>query len=376
MKLDPVLAKGIRLLRRKKYGEVIRILEAEIFRFRDNFKYYYTLALSCLLSGEFGGAFDFFKRARDIKMREPLALLGLAVLYLRRGDTDKAVDLYLEVQELDPKNRIAHRALKIIRKHGGAENIIAWANSGKLPTLYPPKPSLPFSRLSLILPLAALALLFFSGLFFVKFDVLNLFNKSGDQRRGIENTLLARDEQEAPVQTGGSYRYVLTRNEVLTVYSKAQSLFSQFRDEAAKVELNRLIESNASEGIKNKARLLMSYTGLPGFDTLKDQYRYGQVINEPPLFRDCYVIWQGMAANLVTEENGTSFNLLVGYDTKTTLEGIVPVYFDFVIPINTERPLEVLGKVIPVSTAKGLDIKLQGVAVHQSGLLVQEPEKN
>jgi hypothetical protein len=48
------------------------------------------------------------------------------------------------------------------------------------------------------------------------------------------------------------------------------------------------------------------------------------------------------------------------------------VYFDFAIPVNTERPLEVLGKVTPVPTASGLDIRLTGVAVHQSGLLVQE----
>jgi tetratricopeptide (TPR) repeat protein len=373
MKPDPLLTKGIRLLRRGKNGEVIHMLESEIFRFRDNFKYYYILGLACLRDGEFGGAFDFFKRARDIKMRDSAALLGLALLYLRRGETDKAVDLYLEVQEQEPKNRIVQKALKIIRKHGGTENITAWVNSGKLPLLYPPLPRRQFTPASIVLPLAAVLLLGLAGLLFIKFDVTGLLKKSRERRPGIETTLLVREDRDAPVRTDGSYRYVLTRNQVLNGYANAQTLFGKFRDEAAKVELNRIIESNASEGVKNKARLLLSYTEVPGFDSLKDRFRYNEVAAEPPLYRDCYVIWRGMAANLVVEGSGTAFNLLVGYDTRSTLEGIVPVYFDFAIPVNTERPLEVLGKVAPVSTTAGLDIRLLGVAVHQSGLLVQEP---
>ena len=74
-----------------------------------------------------------------------------------------------------------------------------------------------------------------------------------------------------------------------------------------------------------------------------------------------------MAANLELGESGTAFNLLVGYDTRKTLEGIVAVTLDFAVLVNTEQPLEILGRVVPVAAPGGMDLRLQGVAVHQMG---------
>ena len=368
MKLDPVLTRTIRLLRRRKYGDVIRILESEIFRFRDSFKYYYILALACLKVNDFGGALDFFKRARDIKKRDVHTLLGLAVLFMRRGDTDRAIDLYLEVQEIDPKNRIAKKALNMIRKYGGTENSDTWVETGKLSMLYPPIPKLPFSKKTVFIPLIFILL---AGTAFLLYhlNIFNPFEKSSAGRRDLSLTMLDQEERDAPVQVDGSYRYVLTRSEVLKPYNDAQKLFSQFRDEEAKVKLNRIIESNASEAVKNKARLLFSYTGEPGFDTLKDSFKYADVSADPSLYRDCYVIWSGMAANLELGENSTTFNLLVGYDTRKTLEGTVAVTLDFAALINTEQPLEVLGRVVPAAAPGGMGLRLRGIAVHQSGLV-------
>jgi hypothetical protein len=106
---------------------------------------------------------------------------------------------------------------------------------------------------------------------------------------------------------------------------------------------------------------------IPGFDTFvrKDNFSYAEVIKDPALYRDCHVIWRGMATNTEILQNLTAFDFLVGYDTRKTLEGIVPVVFDKTISLNPEKPLEVLGRIVPVSTEKGLDIRLEGVAIHQ-----------
>jgi hypothetical protein len=313
-------------------------------------------------------AFDYFKRARDIKMRDPSVLLGLAVLFLRRGDTDRAVDLYLEVQDQDPRNRTVKRALRLLRKYSGFEELSLWIDSGKLPTLYPPLPKLPLTIDRFLVPLLGLlAALALGGGIMAKAGVLSL-PKDAPERSGLSGSLLEREERDNPVQIGGSYRYILTRTEVLDIYEEGRRLFTEHRDEAAKRSLNRILESNASEAIKNKARILKSYTEIPGFDTLKDRFTYAEVIQDPALYRDCHVIWKGMATNVNTPEDSTSFDFLVGYDTRTTLEGIVPVVFDFSVSVNMERPLEVLGRIVPVSTPKGEDVRLEGVALHQTGL--------
>jgi hypothetical protein len=173
------------------------------------------------------------------------------------------------------------------------------------------------------------------------------------------------------VQTGGSYRYVLTRNQVLDYYNDAQKLFLERRDEAARVRLNRLIESNASEPVKNKARIIISYMEVPGFDSLKDRFLYRDVIGDPFIYRDCHVIWRGMATNLSIEQNRTSFDFLVGYDTRRTMSGIVQVDYDFAVPVNTEHPVEILGRVIPLSSEREPKIRIQGVALNQARLLEQ-----
>jgi hypothetical protein len=86
------------------------------------------------------------------------------------------------------------------------------------------------------------------------------------------------------------------------------------------------------------------------------------VVKEPPLYRDVHVIWRGMATNLREGDKSTDFDLLVGYDTRSALEGIVPVRFEFAAQVDVERPLEVLGRVV----VNGDKIRLVGLAIHQA----------
>jgi tetratricopeptide (TPR) repeat protein len=372
MRNDDLLNKASRLLRRKKYAEAIRTLEPNALLYRDSFKYRYILAVACLYSGDFGGAFTYLKSARDLKPHEVSVLLGFAVLYLRRGETDRAIDLYLEVQDVDEKNAVARNALKIIRKYSNTDSFVDWLDSGKLSRLYPPLPKVPFNPSALLIPMicvfALFALTFTLLIGFKKINppFLMLFQLKSD-RKGFPDSLLDQEERGAPMETGGVYRYILTHSQVLTMYEQARELFTKYNDERAKVLLNRILESNASEPVKTKSGLLLSYMDTPGFDTLKDRITYGEVMDDPILYRDCYVMWKGMATNLIVEQNSTAFDFLVGYDTRNVLEGVVNAVFGFSVSVNTEKPLEILGKIIP--SEKGDRVSLEGVAIHQIGLL-------
>jgi tetratricopeptide (TPR) repeat protein len=383
MRLDPILTKAIRLARRRNFEGAIKTLEVEgANRYHGIFRYYYILAVSCLHIKDFNGALEYFRLARKVKAKEPQALLGLGVLYLRRGETVEALDYYLEVQDLDPKNRIASRALKIIRKYGGQERLSDWLESGELHKLYPPLPKLPLGPRHFFLSLTVLfGILLILGFFLIQFRVIELpsFLPVRESRAGMTVTALEREDRERPVETGGSYRYILTRSQVLEIYDRALSLFTEKRDEAARYNLNRLLESNASEGIKNKCRLISSYLETPGFDTFKrrDNFSYSEVIRDPFLYRDCHVIWQGMATNVENLPGQTVFDFLVGYETRRTMEGIVRVVFEQAAAINPEKPLEVLGRIVPVSGegSANFNIELRVVAIHQSGLLPSAGEE-
>jgi hypothetical protein len=377
MKLDPILAKASKFARSGKYEAAIRLLEPEVNRYHGSYSYYYLLGASCLYSGDYGGALTYLRLAHDVKRRDPLAVLGLAALYLRRSETDRAVDYYLEALEVAPKNRTAKKAMKLIRKHAGKDSFSAWLEAGKLPSVYP---SIPFpgfsakSKLACVAILAVACALAFGLL--IRFKAINDPFKPKGERQPVAELSLSREDRADPLQTGGSYRYVLTKTQALDVYDKAHSLFTLHRDEASRVHLNRILESNASEGLKNKAQIIISYMEAPGFDSFKrgDNIAYNDAIREPWLYSGVYVIWRGMATNVKTTDEGTAFDFLVGYDTKKTLEGFVYVSFAQAVSVNTERPLEVLGRIV-LSGDGGLPggpIRLEGIAIYQSGLLLNE----
>jgi tetratricopeptide (TPR) repeat protein len=360
MSRDPALQKALVLARKGRYGEAVKMLEAEVFRHQDSFAYYHTLGTICLYAGDFGGAYTYFTRAKNIRFQDPRNLLGLAFLFLRRGDTGRALDMYLDVQELEKTNPIVRRALGLIKKYGGTGALEEKLGRKKKNFLYPPLPLAGFSPRPLPLIIALLAAATAAGI------VLGPGRTSPVQRGGLEISALEQEERKNPVETGGSHRYILTHDQVLAGYGEARELFNKYRDEAAKRELNRILESNASAGIKNKARLLKSYMEIPGFGSLKDRFGYAEVAADPLLYRDCFVLWRGSAANIQGKGERTSFDLLVGYDTRTVMEGTVRVELDFPAELNTREPLEVLGSVVPLAADRFM---IRASGVHQERTL-------
>jgi hypothetical protein len=294
------------------------------------------------------------------------------VLYLRRGETKQAVSFYLKVQDLDERNWIARKALRVIRKYSGTESIRLWAEDPRrLKTLFPPPPPEPITARTMVVPRVCVLVagaLTYATLIWRGVLPMPIKLDCSTKRDGFSDVALELDERMKPVEVGGSYRYILTVRQVLDTYEEARDLFNKRHDEPAKRNLNRILESNASDAIKTKARLLISYMDTPGFDTLKDRFAYADVKKEPAIYRDCHVIWRGMATNFTMEETATSFDFLVGYDTRSVLQGIVPVRFNFSVAVNPEQPLEILGRVVPISTDSGQDIMLEGVALHQTAL--------
>ena len=373
MRLDPILFKASRFIRSGKYEAAIRSLEPEVNRYHGSFRYYYLLGSSCLRAGDFGGALTYFRLAHEAKRRDPLAILGLAVLYLRRGEADRAVDLYLDVLAVEPKNHVARRAMNVIRKNAGTDAFSAWLEAGRLPALYPPVPFPGFSRKELFttaISLVVVCAIAFGALVRFRF-VPNPLNPRG-ARQGIAELTLTREERMEPLQTGGTYRYTLTRVQALDAYERVLSMFTSHRDEAARIDINRILESNASDSLKNRAHVVASFLEIPGFDSFRRGYNvdFAEAQKDPVLYRDMHVIWRGMATNIETNQSMTTFDFLIGYDNRQILEGIVPVVFHQAVAINPERPLEVLGRIVPGGAEA--PISLVGVSIHQSGRIENE----
>lgn len=345
---------------RKRYEDVITLLEPNVIQYRDSFQFYFFLGMACLQTGDIGGASSYFQRARQIKMRDPDLLVAQAALYLRRGETHQAVEYYLEALEYAPGHRLAKRALDFIRKKGDNETISAFVESGKIRRFYPRvsrKIPVPAMIVSAVIMLSLISVIVFGRGFLGKIT-------ESKERADLSSFVLDSKDKANLVSGEGSFRYVLTERQVLLTYQQARDYFQNYRDNASQVEINRLLSSNASLAIKQKARLLMTYLSEPGFDTIKDNYPYAKVTEDPSLYLDCWIVWKGMATNIDATQNTIAFDFLVGYDTRNKLEGIVPVRFGTYMEIDPSRPLELLAKI----TESGGKFALEGRSVFQSSV--------
>ena len=100
-----VLSVAWKFMRKRQFATAIKLLEGRAETYEDNFEYYLITGIACLYVGDFGAAGSYFQRARRIKITDTRLLLGQAAIYLRRGDTDRALQYYLEIKENDASNK-------------------------------------------------------------------------------------------------------------------------------------------------------------------------------------------------------------------------------------------------------------------------------
>ncbi len=356
------LDRAERLFSAGRYAQAVTLLEPQVPVYRESQRFYYVLGASCLRTGDVSGAFAYLKRAEQLLPGNADVALALSALQVRRGETEKAVEGYLRVLEERPRDRLARRALSLIRREGSPERLAALVESGRIARIYPGG----FRIMRLALPSAALALVLAAAWLLLPLAVpaARRLLAGPPMRPGVAAVVLSSSERSAPVTTGGGFRFVLTEDQALSGFEKAKAYFQAYRDNAALVEINRLLGSNASQAVKDKARTLKAFVGAPDFRTVRDAPSFAELGKDPMLYDGCSVSWKGMAANVRAEGRSLAFDFLVGYDRMKQLEGIIPARMAGA-EVPVDRPLEILALIRSADGSPRLD----AVAIHE---LLQE----
>ncbi|TFG64551.1 MAG: tetratricopeptide repeat protein [Spirochaetales bacterium] len=335
------LKRALKFLQARKYHEVLRLLEPQTFRFRESYAFYYFLGLACIHLNDVSGAATYLRRAADLKHESTSAKLGLAYLHLRKNETSEAIQQYLKVLEFDPGDKTAHQGLNMLKRSADSQEFVDYSESSKINALIPRvKKSFP-AFLFILLPVLIITV------FLIVYFVPKIVSGSiGTRTHRIENFAeLTLPETSSLTVSSGQFTYILTEREIRDSYALAVSSFEKFSDNIAQREINRLLLSNASEAIKEKARLISSYLGAPTFLNYSGEISYAQAVKEPELYRNCYVKWKGLIGNLSVTDEKITFDLLVGYETQKVLEGVVPVSLPFAVLLHNGDPVEVIAKI-------------------------------
>ncbi len=353
------LVQAEKLLRARKYSQCISLLEPLILEYRETFRFYFLLGSAYMYVGDLGGAELYFSKARRFTATNTDLILAQAAVYLQKGEIRTAVSYYLDVKDADPKNKTAKKALQFIhqycRDNDPKRNGIPAAAVKKLYPSFGIHPAVLPSCICILVLLGA-------GFFFYRnsAQVLGLNGARADLS-ALELTI---DEKRTAIETdlsGGVYRYLLSQSQVTASYEKARKYFQLNKDNAAQVEINRILNSNASSGVKYKAHRLKEYLEVPSFDTLTVSYSYTDVAEDPFLYKDCWVVWQGFIANAKSGDDYFNCDLFVGDEDFKHMEGFVPVIIPQPVFVETGRSVHILAQ-IDIQDGR---VVLKGKSVYQ-----------
>ncbi|WP_319561510.1 hypothetical protein [Marispirochaeta sp.] len=358
--MDPVLSAAEKLYFRGKYSKVLRMLEPQVFQYRDSYRFYLLLGYSCLYTGDFGGGFSYLRRAEQLSPEDTSANLGLALVLAKRGETEEAIRIWLSILENKGELKEAQRGLKLIQDAEEFSQIAMRLEEEKLDRYlrYPRKKKRSWEKILIVLLLLGAAV--FAAVHFNVFE----FRSEDDRRPEIAGIDFFSSNDSTEDEAAA---YILSEAEVRALTEEILALMNNYRDNLARREINRLMLSNASEDIKEKARYLIQYIQEPNFATLKDTFSFSEVTSAPFLHEGCYISWKGKSANIITENDAIYFDLLVGYHDDLLLEGVVPVRLDFPVFLEENKKVEVLAKIIiPHNRTTGeRSFRLEGVSIHK-----------
>lgn len=356
-----VLSLAWKDMRCRHFAAAIKRLESRADVYEENFEYYLALGIACLYIGDIGASSSYFQTARKIKLTDTRLLLGQAAIFLRRGDTARALQYYLEILENEPQNKVAKSAMEFIRIHGDYDTICRWADTGRLKQFYPPLGANPEKIRFISVGIVAC----FAGCIFA-FSLLKSQKKFTELRQDLTKLELSDYEKSEATEkdlTTQSFKYVFSAKEITKKYQNALNNFQNHKDNAAQIEVNYILNSNATLSIKKKASILMTYFEIPDFDSVRDVPSFSEVMQNELLYMDCWVDWGGKISNVMRYENGAfSCDFLIGDESLSRYEGSVKVFFESEPIIDANKYTKILAK---ISNQDG-KIILKGRSVYQS----------
>lgn len=348
------LTRARRLFRRGRYREVVALLEPQVFMYRTDPDYYYLLGASCLHSRDVDGALSYLQRSVDIEPRGD-AQLALAAVHLRRAETERALELYLEVAEgSGAERRRARRALGWIRGLDTPDDAKTWFSSGRISRVMPRPPARIGRWVVIVLTLAAVGTV--GAFVIVRPDILALppgLWTRGEQRVGSE-AIVGRASLAAPPSQTATYD--LSEKELAQLQTRIGRWFNDGDDNRVRVGLNRIALSNADATTKARFDLVWDYLTTPDFATFRWGPEYDEVAADVQLYRDTFVRWRGRVVNLRVDDDRIRFDFLVNYESGEVLSGVVPAEVPFPILLNGGDAAELIGRLTPRSTEAGTDV--------------------
>ncbi|MGC8765598.1 MAG: tetratricopeptide repeat protein [Brevinematia bacterium] len=320
-----------------------------------------------------------YKEAKNILLNilekcpdDPEALNAIAYIYLKEGLIDEATKFLLDALYIDKENKTIKNNLERIRNTDDPK--IAFSLIPPKDFLYLNLPPLPFFR---ILKVFFIKLLMTSyGKFVVLFSSVVLLliiiyliypsyiNWAEDYRfkKGLGKgriTHLEIKDIEKLVEERKKYQLKLSEEDVKKKFSMIEYYLQEKKVNKATITINELLNSNASEQIKERVIIWRDFLiKLENSSQIDYLPSVQEVLRAPFLYQDVYVSWGGTIVNLEHKERKeTVFDLLINFVDNATVEGIAEVHLEGFHKVSNSEKVYVFGQIYGINLDNHILVK-------------------
>ena len=346
------LRKAVKLLIKGQLTRCIYFLEPKISLFLDNADYFYLLGRAYFAVGDADSAQLYLKRGLESDPNHEEIQLVQACFAVKEHDIYKAIAIWLKLDSDGSRKACLRYGLDQIRRINDNEELYNFIRSSRFSRLFPPLPGILAYRLGRKL-FQLLLLLFFAAAFWFSYrfgtpKVQNLYQNWRNQRQASENLSLSGLDSSEYFSFGRDTElFTFEEKDLERLIKDLRRNYDGYNDNLVQRDINKILLSNASDKIKAKFRLVEILLESPKeFFELKNNFSFQEVRQNPQLYQNCYIRWQGTPTNVRIDENGKlGFTLLVGYIDGSVLEGQVSVSLEDLISIPRDQPLAVFGQI-------------------------------
>ncbi len=356
--MNTELATVERLYRNHRFAQVISRLEPQVPLYRDQPEFYRLIGMACLQQGDSSGAHAYLERARELDPGNVEVLLGLAAAALRRGDNTTAIRTWLEVIDLESRNRFARRGLEVVKHGPGRADIADMIERGQFRRLVP-QPRRPLNWM-LVSGLAAVVLMG-TGILAVGPDIVRAIRNNF-----VERPLPAPIPFETPDPVAEDVVYTLTDRELREALDELRTAFEEFRDNDARRQINLIRNSNAVYETRLRATQLLSYLEPQDFTSIRGSASPEAVLEDPLLHDGTWILWAGRVDNFagIDAEPGFTFDLLIDYHLGPVVTAVVRVNSEQDFRVTEGDAVELVAQVIRDQEAEaGFSLGLGSVRI-------------
>lgn len=257
--------------------------------------------------------------------------LLFAFAYAKQGNIDKALNYWLTVLKIDPKNSKAKNMLELLKRSKSNvyfSKIINYKSAvGKLPYIDKIKNKIFVNNKTLKKVSIFLAIFLGIGLTFISiysyyFSIYNIFSKSNDIESINTNYLPIQKDINQP----STYIIYNNEKEIEKDFNFIKYYIKIKNYNGVLFYINKINNSNAKYLTKEKARRYLSFINEPTYYDNFTNPTYDELTKTPYLYINCFIKWKGIINDLDKKNN--KFKLLVYEKSDIYIKGIINCFID------------------------------------------------